>query len=130
MARAPSSQSRSPNFSALTSPARRPRHVINNIMARSLAPSGEDRSQDLIKHSTSWIERYLGSEDSRHFATVGMVCFQPRRAITSGNQKAQEHPHSRSEVLRFPLTEITRTSQQEFSQPLGVKRTGFGPKIV
>src|SRR5271165_4033143 len=35
-------QSRSPNFSALTSPARRPRRAINNKMARSLAPSGED----------------------------------------------------------------------------------------
>jgi hypothetical protein len=29
-------------FSALTSPARRPRRAINNKMARSLAPSGED----------------------------------------------------------------------------------------
>src|SRR5271165_7032773 len=28
--------------------------------------------------------------------------FQTRRAITPGNQKAQEHPHSRSQVLPFP----------------------------
>ena len=33
--------------------------------------------QELIKHSTSSIERYLGSEDSRHFATVGVACSRP-----------------------------------------------------